>query len=125
MTSSFMKCLPFRLKTFGYSRPKFFIMVLAFNSPLKLIFSKGILQLSESGAMGYFATKWKGRSIESTGGSDFVVLSGGQVILIFIIFLSFFASVFLIYLFELLYKAYQKHKTVRNVQPSKQSNNVK
>ena len=37
-------------------------MVLAFNSPLKLIFSKGILQLSESGGMGYFATKWKGNS---------------------------------------------------------------
>ena len=96
----------FRLKVFGRGRTSYYAFIVPLNSPLKLIFKNALLQLSESGGLDYISTVWEGKEIGSSsgGGSELVVLSIGQVLLVFILFSFILVCTFLVLSCELLYK---------------------
>ena len=97
----------FRLKVFGRGRTSYYAFIVPLNSPLKLIFKHALLQLSESGGLDYISTVWEGKEIGSSsggGGSELVVLSIGQVLLVFILFSFILVSTFLVLSCELMYK---------------------
>ena len=61
----------------------------------------------ESGLMDYLALKWQGKGIPGTGGSgsDLMILSVGQVVLIFIVMLCMFGVTAIVFILEIISKA--------------------
>ena len=94
-----------RLKVFGKMKPRYFNMVVTWNSPLKPIFNKAIIQLKESGTFDYLMTKWEGKDINSSGGTgtDLYSLTLGQVILAILLFISYFGIALFVFGLELIY----------------------
>ena len=78
------------------------------NSPLKPIFLKAVLQLKEFGTLEYFSMVWEGKDIVSSGGSELVSLSIGQVVLALMIFSSYFGFALLVLGFELIHSKLMK-----------------
>ena len=78
------------IKVFGKGRPEYFSLILPFNSPLKPILQKGTNTMIEGGTAGYLLKKWEGKGIPRNPASDAMVLSAGQVILVFMAFLFTF-----------------------------------
>ena len=77
-------------------------MVVTWNSPLKPIFNKAIIQLKESGTFDYLMTKWEGKDIYSSEGTDLYSLTLGQVILAILLFISYFGIALFVFGLELL-----------------------
>ena len=93
-----------RLKVFGKMKPKYFNMVVTWNSPLKPIFNNAIIQLKESGTFDYLVTKWEGKDIVTSGGSVLYSLTFGQVILAILLFVSYFGIALFVFISELIFK---------------------
>ena len=90
------------MKIFGKQRPKYYNIAVPWNSPLKPIFLKAVLQLKESGTLEYFSMVWEAKDIISSGESELVSLSIGQVVLALMIFSSYFGFTLLVLGFELI-----------------------
>ena len=86
-------------------KPRYFNMVVTWNSPLKPIFNRAIIQLKESGTFDYLMTKWEGKDINSSGGTgtDLYSLTLGQVILAILLFISYFGIALFVFGLELIY----------------------
>jgi hypothetical protein len=86
MLKGFFKSNPFNqptIKVFGGSRSRFDCLELTKNSPLKPMFTNGMSKLLERGQYERLQLKWQGSGIQSAGAVDLMILSGGQVFLIF------------------------------------------
>jgi hypothetical protein len=88
----------------------FFSLIFNYNSPLKPMFMKGTLELFQTGVMNYLKDNFEGNFIPSISDPETMVLSAGQVLLIFaIISVSLFVS-FLIFICECLWFINQQRK---------------
>lgn len=99
------------LKTFGATRSKYFAVEITKNSPLTPIFRLAVAKTFERGQYDRLSLNWQGNKIPSTGAVEIMILTAGQVFLIFSVLL-FLLSVSLIFLaLEIIhYKALQLSK---------------
>ena len=89
----FFQANPFstqRIKVFAKGRAEYFSYILPFNSPLKPILQKGTNLLIESGTVSFLLKLWEGKGIPINPPLDAMVLTPGQVFLIFFIVLLTF-----------------------------------
>ena len=77
------------------------------NSPLIPMFRRIQTDIIESGLMDYLALKWQGKGIPGSGGSgsDLMILSVGQVVLIFIVMSCLFGVTAIVFILEVISKA--------------------
>ena len=71
------------IKTFGAKKSTYFTMLFTENSPLVPLFTKAVTKTFETGQYDRIAVKWQGADIKSLGAVDLMILSPGQVFLIF------------------------------------------
>lgn len=88
MLKSYLKSSPpgrQRLKVFGREAAATFdCLVLSRNSPLKPMFTRGVLQLFQTGVMNYLVSTYEGNVAPAVQETEAVELNAGQVILVFI-----------------------------------------
>lgn len=85
---AFLKQTPLQkanLRVFAKEKPQGVGIIFGKNSPLLPIFNVGIQRLKENGAMDFLAKKWEGSFQEKRYEMDVMVLSGGQVIFVYIL----------------------------------------
>lgn len=107
MLKGYFKANPFRiqnLKVFAKGRATFYTLIVPFNSPLKPILQLATTKLQEAGTMDYLITKWEGKEIASAGQVETMILSPGQVVLVFFIVAATFSISGCIFLAELCHK---------------------
>ena len=93
-----------KLKVFGCSMPDYSSgVIISNNSPLKPILEFVSKKLLESETKDILFKKWFGQTKYKSGGLKTMVLSGGQVILAFIILLSCVSFAFITVILEILY----------------------
>ena len=80
------------LKTFGATRSKYFAMLFTKNSPLCPILMSGVIKTYERGQYDRLSLSWQGSDIQSGSAVDVMVLSAGQVFLIFGLLLCLFST---------------------------------
>ena len=96
------KTLP-NVKLFGAGKDRYFGPVCTRNSPLFPMFKKAAAKTLENGIYKTSSLKWVGREIKSQGAVDTMVLSIGQMFIVFL-FMALFSIVSLFILFlECLY----------------------
>ena len=94
------------IKLFGVSRSEYFNLIFTKNSPLVPLFNQATTRLFENGQFLRTDFKWKGNKIKDEGAVDILILTSGQVFLIYAI-LAFFLGLSIIFLtFECCYKKY-------------------
>jgi hypothetical protein len=71
------------IKVFGGSRSRFDCLLLTKNSPLKPILRNGVSKTFERGEYERLQATWQGAEIKSAGAVDIMILTSGQVFLIF------------------------------------------
>ena len=98
------------MKPFGYTRPKYFAMELNKNSPLTPMFTIGMTKIFERGSYDRLSVAWQGAPLSYSGAVEIMVLSGGQVILVFAILLSLLGISFFFLVGELFHKKFQSVK---------------
>ena len=92
------------IKLFGVSRSEYFKLIFTKNSPLVPLFNQATTRLFENGQFLRTDFKWKGNKIKDEGVVDILILTSGQVFLIYAI-LAFFLGLSIIFLtFECCYK---------------------
>lgn len=77
------------IKPFGATRVSYFNMEFTKNSPLAPIFYNGIAKLLERGTYDRLSVLWQGAPVTYNGAVEIMVLSPGQVFLIFGVLLIF------------------------------------
>ena len=92
------------LKVFARSHPEYEHIIVPLNSPLKPILQSASTKLIESGIKDTLLNYWVGKSIQQTGGVEVMVLTTGQVILIFLVILATFGCSVLILCCEIGHK---------------------
>ena len=92
-----------RLKVFGCGQPYSTSVILPKNSPLKPILEFSARKLWESGTYEILIKNWFGETKYQSGGLSTTVLSGGQVILAFVILLSCLSLTIFTFILEVLY----------------------
>jgi hypothetical protein len=105
--TSFFQTNPFhqqRLKVFARSRPQPQGFIVQHNSPLKPILQAAANALTEAGIKDALLKEWEGVSIPQNAEVETMVLTSGQVILVFIIILATFGCSMLILLCEINHK---------------------
>ena len=96
------------VKTFGTAKPIYKSLMFTKNSPLLPMFRQAITQMIESGQYSRVDLKWKGAKIPQEGAAETMILSAGQIFLVFA-FLLFFCGTSLILLsFEYGHNFYKK-----------------
>ena len=103
----FFQANPFHvqdIKVFGKGRPEDFSVIVPFNSPLKPILQKGTNAMIEGGTASFLLKKWEGKGIPVNPASDAMVLSAGQVLLVFIAILFTFSFTGIILCCEVCHK---------------------
>ena len=103
------------VKVFGKGRAEYFSLVLPFNSPLKPILQKGVNSMIEGGSVDHLLKLWEGKGIPVNAASGKMVLTAGQVFLVFALVFSTFSLAVLIFCCELLHKKME----ASNQKPSK------
>ena len=94
------------IKLFGISRSEYFNLIFTKNSPLVPLFNQATTRLFENGQFLRTDFKWKGNKIKDEGAVDILILTSGQVFLIYAI-LAFFLGLSIIFLtFEFCYKKF-------------------
>ena len=105
--TSFFQTNPFhqqRLKVFARSRPQPQGFIVQHNSPLKPILQAAANALTEAGIKDALLKEWEGVSIPQNAEVETMVLTSGQVILVFLIILATFGCSLLILLCEINHK---------------------
>ena len=103
----YFKTNPFvgqKIKVFGKGKAQYYSYILPFNSPLKPILQKGTNALIETGALDHLLKTWVGTGVPNNNDSEKMVLSTGQVLLVFGILLLTIGIVCIILVFEFLRK---------------------
>jgi hypothetical protein len=81
------------LKVFGGMKKKYTALIFKFNSPLGPLFTSASISIRESGAEDHIAKVWQGGAINPNMEVDKMVLTGGQVILVYVVItIAFMAS---------------------------------
>ena len=112
----FFQANPFHvqdIKVFGKGRPEYFSLIVPFNSPLKPILQKGVNTMIEGGTAGYLLKKWEGKGIPKNPSSEALVLSAGQVLLVFIVILFTFCFAGIVLFCEVCHKYFKSVKQER------------
>ncbi len=107
MLKGYFQSNPFRqqnLKIFARGRPEFYTLIVPVNSPMKPILQKACSILQEAGTMDFLLKAWEGKEIPQIGAVEVMVLTAGQVILIFFITGFAFSLVLSVWLCELVHK---------------------
>jgi hypothetical protein len=108
MLKGYFQANPFRqqqLKVFAKGKAEFYALIFPWNSPLKPILQKASNTFIESGTMDYMSKAWEGKEIPSNTAVELMILSAGQVILVFFIVTCTFSFAGCIFLCELCHKA--------------------
>ena len=103
----YFKSNPFvsqKIKVFGEAKPQYYGYLLPTNSPLKPVLQKGTNILIETGGMDHLMKYWLGTGVPLNKDSEKMVLSAGQVFLVFGIMLLTIGTVCCILLCELFKK---------------------
>ena len=98
------------IKVFAKGRAEYFSIVLPFNSPLKPILQRGTNAMIERGSVGYLLKKWEGTGIPVNAASEVMVLTSGQVFLVFVIVFLTFSFAGVIFLCEVFHKKFDGMK---------------
>jgi len=107
MLKGYFQANPFRqqtLKTFAKGRATFYALIVPINSPLKPILQKASNTLLEAGTMDYLVKVWEGLDIPDLGAVEIMVLTAGQVVLIFFIIIAWFGMAICVFGCELVHK---------------------
>ena len=107
--TSYFKANPFHqqnLKVFARSRPIPQGIIFQHNSPLKPILQAAANALTEAGITAAILKDWEGVSIPQNAEFETMVLTTGQVILVFLAILATFGCSILIFLCEINYKIF-------------------
>lgn len=92
------------VKVFGKGKAEYFSLVLPFNSPLKPILQKGVNSMIEGGSVDHLLKLWEGKGIPVNAASEKMVLTAGQVFLVFVVVFFTFSLAVLIFCCEVLHK---------------------
>ena len=114
--TSYFKTNPFhqqKLKVFARSRPQPQGIIVQYNSPLKPILQAAANALTEAGITDALLKDWEGVSIPQTAEIETMVLTSGQVILVFLVVLATFGCSMLIFFCEINYKIVTDLKKAR------------
>ena len=104
---SYFKTNPFhqqKLKVFARSRPQPQGIIVQHNSPLKPILQAAANALTEAGIRAALLKDWEGVSIPQNAEVETMVLTTGQVILVFLVILATFGCCVLILFCEINYR---------------------
>ena len=104
---SYFNTNPFRqqkLKVFAKSQPKPQGLIVQLNSPLKPILQAAFNALTEAGIKDVLLKEWEGVSIPQNAEVDAMVLTNGQLILVFLIILGTFGCSAIILFCEINHK---------------------
>jgi hypothetical protein len=82
---------------------QFDTLVFSRNSPVKSMFKLASSRIMESGAFHYLLQRWEGRGIPTVTEVELMVLSGGQMILVFIVMALAFFMTFITFCGEAIY----------------------
>lgn len=107
MLKGYFQSHPFRqqnLKIFARGRPEFYTLIIPVNSPLKPILQRACSLLQEAGTMDYLLKAWEGKEIPQIGAVEVMVLTAGQVILIFFVVMAFFSCSMIVFCGEIIRK---------------------
>lgn len=113
MLKGYFQSHPFRqqnLKIFARGRPEFYTLIVPVNSPMKPILQRACSLLQEAGTMDYLLKAWEGKEIPQIGAVEVMVLTAGQVILIFFVVMAFFSCSMVVFCGELIRKKVQEMK---------------
>ena len=116
MLKGFFKSNPFHqqnLKVFAKGRAEFYSLIVPINSPLKPILQTASNSLTEAGARDYLLKQWEGTGIPQAGAVEVMVLTAGQVILVFFIVLGTFSMAWVAFFCELCHKTIKDFKMAR------------
>ena len=116
MLKGFFKSNPFHqqnLKVFAKGRAEFYSLIVPINSPLKPILQTASNSLTEAGARDYLLKQWEGTGIPQAGAVEVMVLTAGQVILVFFIVLGTFSMAWVAFFCELCHKTIKDFKKAR------------
>ena len=91
------------IMTFGAKKSTYYNAVFTKDSPLVPIFMKAVTQTFENGQYDHIALNWQGGEIISSGTVDLMVLSPGQVFLIFGVLMSMLTCCLICLVFECMY----------------------
>ena len=94
------------IKVFGKGRAEYSSLIVNRNSPLKPILQKGTNALIETGALDHLLKTWVGTGVPINKDSEKMVLSAGQVFLVFGIMLLTIGTVCCILLCEVVNKKF-------------------
>jgi hypothetical protein len=92
------------------------------NSPLKPIFQDTVAKIVESGMMDYIVSDWQGKGIPNYSASELMILSFGQVILVFLVVAGMFGISACIFCAEMGRKKIEQFKLAKK---TKQTSNRK
>ena len=93
-----------KIKVFDKKKGNYNGLIVPLNSPLKPILQKGAVNLIETGALDHLVKSWVGRGLPVNKESEKMVLSAGQVFLVFGIMLLTIGTVCCILLCEVVTK---------------------
>ena len=94
------------LKTFGATRSKYFALEITKNSPLTPIFRLAVAKTFERGQYDRLSLTWQGNKIPSSGAVEIMILTAGQVFLIFSVLLFLLSTSLICLALEMMhYKA--------------------
>ena len=88
-------------------------IIVQLNSPLKPIMQAAFNSLTEAGIKDALLEKWKGSSIPKNDEDETMVLTTGQMILVFLVILFFFGCSILILFCEISHKFFADNKKTR------------
>ena len=117
MLKGYFQANPFHqqnLKVFAYGRPEYYALIMPFNSPLKPILQKASNTLIEAGTSDYLLKLWEGKGIPQSGAVEIMILSAGQVILVFFVMGGTFSFALFIFCCEM------GHKKIKEVDKRRQ-----
>ena len=103
MLKGYFQANPFRqqsLKVFAYGRAEYYAIIVPTNSPLKPILQMGSSALVEAGTSDYLIKAWEGKGIPQGSLVEVMILTPGQVILIFIVIIFTFSISICVFCFE-------------------------
>ena len=93
MLKGFFKANPFRqqkLKVFAKGRANYYALIVPHNSPLKPILQRACTILMENGMLDFLIGTWEGKDIPGNGVVEVMILTAGQIILVFFIIAATF-----------------------------------
>ena len=116
MLKGYFKSNPFhqqKLKIFARGRAEFYALIVPLNSPLKPILQMASNALTEAGTRDYLLKAWEGTGIPNPGPVEVMVLTAGQIILVFFIVAATFSMSIVAFFCELGNKTITDYKEQR------------